>query len=184
MKQAFNRSLKNNYSWLPIGTTSSIININAKGRWSIIAAIGSDGEFIVQIVNSTVNSNYFQEFIWIMNYAFDITMKKQLENICLIMDNATIHTWENTKILLSNLKLNVRYLPPYSPKLAPVELFFNIIKQKIRANYSEEQIDFDKKSGQDCIYRSTNAVSKSNVKSLWIAFAKQAKLWILENYKE
>ena len=111
-------------------------------------------------------------------------MKKQLENICLVMYNATIHTWENTKILFSHLKLNARYLPPYSPKLAPVELFFNIIKQKIRANYSEEQIDFGKKSCQDCIYGSTNAVSKSNVKSLWIAFAKQAKLWIFENYKE
>ena len=56
MNPVFNLALKRNYSWLPVGVTNSIININATGRWSIIAAICSDGEFIIQIVNSTVNS--------------------------------------------------------------------------------------------------------------------------------
>ena len=60
MKQIFNRSLRSNYSWLPVGKTNPIININAKGRWSVIAAIWSDGEFIIQILNSTVTSDLFQ----------------------------------------------------------------------------------------------------------------------------
>ena len=45
-KQVFNRSLTNNYSWMPKGVINSILNINVKGRWSIIAAIWIDREFL------------------------------------------------------------------------------------------------------------------------------------------
>ena len=178
MNQVFNRSLKNNYSWLPIGIPSSIININSKGRWSIIAAIWSDGEFIIQIVNSTTNSEIFQEFICILNYALKFVMKSETKNIYFIMDNATIHTCEKTKKLFTNFKNIVKYLPPYSPKLAPVELIFNIVKQKIRMKNSEEYIDFDKQSGKNCIYFSINSILKSHIKALWLVFVNQAMICI------
>ena len=69
MKPVFNRSLKSNYSWLPIGKTNSIININAKGRWSVVVGLWSDGEFLIQIFNSTVTSDLFREFIWVLTFA-------------------------------------------------------------------------------------------------------------------
>ena len=178
MNQVFNRSLKNNYSWLPIGIPSSIININSKGRWSIIAAIWSDGEFIIQIVNSTTNSEIFQEFICILNYALKFVMKSETKNIYFIMDNATIHTCEKTKKLFTKFKNIVKYLPPYSPKLAPVELFFNIVKQKIRMKNSEEYIDFDKQWGKNCIYFSVDSILKSHIKALWLVFVNQARICI------
>ena len=144
MKLVFNRSLRSNYSWLPIGKTNPIININAKGRWSIIAAIWSDGEYIIQILNSTITSNQFQEFIWILSFALKQTMQTRIQNVILNMDNASIHTSDKTKKLLALFEYEVKFLPPYTPKLAPVELFFNIIKQKIRSYWWKKIIDFDK----------------------------------------
>ena len=60
-------------------------------------------------------------------------MQTRIQNVILNMDNASIHTSDKTKKLLALFEYEVKFLPPYTPKLAPVELFFNIIKQKIRS---------------------------------------------------
>ena len=46
----FNRDLKQNYSWLPRGITSRIINIVATGRWFIIATVLNNEEFLSIII--------------------------------------------------------------------------------------------------------------------------------------
>ena len=56
MSVLFNRSLKSEYSWLPKGKTSSIINNFAKGRYSMISAILTNGEFICSIIDETENT--------------------------------------------------------------------------------------------------------------------------------
>ena len=179
MKHHFSRLLKCNYSWLPKGFTSSIINLNARGTCSMIAALCSDGEFILQIVRSTINQEIFQNFIWIMNFILKNSIKDQIENVIINLDNASIHTSKQTKKLLYALKLKVSYLPPYSPKLAPVELFFNIIKSKIRSNFSNQIIDFSKESGLNWIYESLKDVANYQLVQLWIRMINQAKQWII-----
>ena len=71
---------------------------------------------------------------------------------------------------------------PYCPKLAPVELFFNILKQKIRANYSEEMIDFYEDSGVNWLLNSLNTIWKPQIKGVWLAFERQAKLCVIKNF--
>ena len=107
-----------------------------------------------------------------------------MQNIVLNMDNASIHTSDKTKKLLSLYGYNVKYLSPYSPKLAPVELFFNIMKQKIRSLWSKRMINFDNKSGYEWIYESVQSVDASKIKSLWICSVKQAKLCIANTNEE
>ena len=143
MEHHFSRLLKCNYSWLPKGFTSFIINLNARGTCRMVAALCSDGEFLLQTVRSTINLKKFQIFIWIENFFFN-SIKDRIENIIINLGNASIHTSNKKKKLLYVLKLKASYSPPYSPKLAPVELFFNIIKSKIRSNFSNQIIDFQK----------------------------------------
>ena len=130
-KQVFNRSLTNNYSWLPKGISNSILNINATGRWSIIVAIWWDGEFLVQIRKSTIDSELFQQFLCILNYVLNFTMKTKTQTVVLNIDNASTHVSERTKKVLSKMNCWVNFLPPYCPHLAPVELFFKILKLKL-----------------------------------------------------
>ena len=53
----------------------------------------------------------------------------------IIMDNASIHCNERVEELIRANSLEIRYLPPYSPDLNPIELTFGILKAWIRANF-------------------------------------------------
>lgn len=58
----------------------------------------------------------------------------------LIMDNCAIHDREQTNKLAEECNMNVLYLPPYSPQLNPIEMWFSEIKSRVRkTNYSGEK---------------------------------------------
>ena len=63
MNEYFNRDLKRQYSWLPKGITSFILCTVATGRWSIISAILSNGEFLCLITDDTGNAYKFCDFL-------------------------------------------------------------------------------------------------------------------------
>ena len=181
MKLVFNHNLVNSYSWLPKGITSSIININSKGRCSVVAAILSNGEYILQIFKSTIDSRLFWQFLWILNYAVKSTIKKRKDDIIINMDNAATHVSETTKKLLKLMKYPVQYLPPYWPHLAPIELFFIVIKTIIGSKFWNEIIDYNKNSGRDWIFRSWCSIDSKIISGLWICFVKDAKKCIISN---
>ena len=62
MNECFNRDLKRQYSWLSKGINSSIICTVTTGRWSIILAILSNGEFHCLITDDTEDKNKFCYF--------------------------------------------------------------------------------------------------------------------------
>ena len=119
----FNRDLKKQYSWLPKGITSPIINTIATGRCWMITAIWSNGEFLSLIVNNTGNSSKFCDFLWIIKYAMGFTKMSLNRSCLLILDNATTHYSDQTTKTLKRLWFCTMYLLAYSPILAPVELF-------------------------------------------------------------
>ena len=101
---AFSRDLKQNYSWLPKGSTSQVINLNISGTWSIIAGIWLDGQFLWMLVYSTVDSEIFQKYMSILKYA--ISKRDKLKNLQLTitLDNATVH---NSNSMIERLKQHV-----------------------------------------------------------------------------
>ena len=53
------------------------------------------------------------------------------------MDNAFIHKSKYTTVFLNNQKkVDVFFLPPYSPELNPIELCFNQYQRELVNNYS------------------------------------------------
>lgn len=57
----------------------------------------------------------------------------------LIMDNATFHKSNDTKILIKNAGCQLLFLPPYSPDLNPIEKFWANLKAKIKKIIGEFQ---------------------------------------------
>jgi transposase len=56
-----------------------------------------------------------------------------------VMDNATIHHSDRIKMLIEDRGAKLVYLPPYSPDLNPIELFFGQYKiylKRIRREYN------------------------------------------------
>ena len=72
MSLVFNKDLRMNYSWLPKGITSAIINQIHLGSKGLIAAFRSDEEFICVCLNQTVNSEWFKVFLWILKFFLKI----------------------------------------------------------------------------------------------------------------
>ena len=134
MNAPFNINIKREYSWLQRGITSSIINTSAQGSCTIISGILSNGEFLCMILDGTRDSDKFWEFLSILNYAIEFTKINIRKEYYLMMDNATIYYSFATKSIINRLKLNIMYLPAYSSELVPIEKFFRLVQNKIRAS--------------------------------------------------
>ena len=76
MNLVFNKDLKMNYSWLPKGFASSVISDVYIGSKSLITKFWYDGEYCVTL-NQTVDSEWFQGFIWIVKFLLNFTKKKK-----------------------------------------------------------------------------------------------------------
>ena len=60
----------------------------------------------------------------------------------------------------------VNFLPPYCPHLAPVELFFKILKTKIRANYTDEVINFEGDTERDWNFQALLTINKTMIQKI------------------
>lgn len=64
-----------------------------------------------------------------------------------IMDNATFHKSEKSRKLIEEAGCRILFLPPYSPDLNPIEIFWANFKKTVRSNLEKfktlsEAIDF------------------------------------------
>lgn len=55
----------------------------------------------------------------------------------LIMDNATFHKSEMTKKLIEDAGCQLKFLPPYSPDLNPIEKCWANLKNKIKKTINQ-----------------------------------------------
>lgn len=83
---------------------------------------------------------------------FNIWLKQFLipelrEGQVVIMDNASFHKSQETKRLIEQVGCKVLFLPPYSPDLNPIEIFWANFKKLVQSNLEKlktlaESIDF------------------------------------------
>jgi transposase len=80
---------------------------------------------------------------WLKNFLTPVLKPKQV----VIMDNASFHKSQESQRLIEQVGCKVLYLPPYSPDLNPIEIFWANFKKMIQANLRKfkilaEAIDF------------------------------------------
>ena len=90
--------------------------------------------------------------------------------ICFIMDNSPIHCSIKVKECLKGRKWSCIFLPPYAPELAPVELFFAILKKKILARRTNEVINLEKDNGREVIGEITGSIERVTIIKIWSNF--------------
>ena len=178
----FNRELKQNYSWLPKGKTGQIINNIFTGSWSLIAGIWSDGQFLCMITHETINSDIFQMYLSILCYALDRRLDLKTKKVLLTLDNATVHTSNETISKLNKLNRDTSFLSAYSPMIAPVDIFFKQIKSKLRAINSWEHTNFNKELGTLKLIKQILKLEDKATQTPWIECIKNAKNIILDCY--
>ena len=59
-----------------------------------------------------------------------------MNNLCFVLDNCSIHCPEELDYLTQKFNITLKFLPPYSPMLNPIEETFSELKQKIKTFFS------------------------------------------------
>jgi transposase len=105
-------------------------------RINAIGAMSTEGMEDVYIVEGNVTGEVFVKFV--RNCLLPILQPFNGTNShsVVVMDNASVHHYEEVADIITGVGSIVRFLPPYSPELNPIENAFSKVKAFLRANDS------------------------------------------------
>jgi len=127
-------------TWGIKGQTPIVMTSGSRFSFSLISAISSRGMMRFMVREGGVNSSVFIEFLKRL-----ISGAKR--KIFLIIDNGPSHVSKKTKAFAASCsdKLELFYLPPYSPDLNPDELVWNHLKNHtVGRSTVVDKVDFKK----------------------------------------
>ena len=142
-------------TWAIKGKTPVVSTTGSRFALSLVSAITAKGHMRFMFVEGGVNSKVFIHFLKRL-------MVGVQKKIFLIVDNGSSHKSKETKKFVESLKgrLELFYLPPYSPDLNPDELVWNHLKtHTVGRSTITDRIDFKKK-----VTRSMKSLQKNKAK--------------------
>jgi transposase len=107
-----------------------LIDKTPHGHWkttTLIAALGIEGMRCSTVVDGAVNGDVFEAFVE------QVLVPELRAGDIVIMDNLSSHKRERVRTLIASAGAKLRFLPPYSPDLNPIEMVFSKIKQALRS---------------------------------------------------
>ena len=119
---------RSDYAWIKRGTKKEIRSNTGRNRMNINGAMNAlQPEEVTVVESESINAQSTQEL-------FEKLLKKypEKELIHIIADNAKYYT--NTKLrewLKENPRINLLYLPPYSPNLNLIERLWKFMRKKV-----------------------------------------------------
>jgi transposase len=100
------------------------------GHWkttTLIAALDSNGLRCSTVVDGAVNGDVFEAFIK------QVLLPQLKSGDIVVLDNLSSHRRASIQSLIESVGAELRFLPPYSPDLNPIEMVFAKIKQLLRS---------------------------------------------------
>jgi transposase len=95
-------------------------------RTTVLSFIRANGDMVPLIIEGSLNGELFREYI---TQCLAPTLKTG--NI-VVMDNLSSHKVEGIMEPIITAGATIRYLPPYSPDLNPIEMMWSKIKAYLR----------------------------------------------------
>lgn len=126
-------------TWAPKGKTPKIKVTGNRGSIAVSSAISPAGRMVFRIEKDTVTANSFIDFLK------QIMRHHRWRKIILIIDNSKPHIAQAVKNFVNEnrQKLEVCYLPTYSPELNPDEQVWNYLKNvKLKAHHARNKKEF------------------------------------------
>ena len=129
-----------NYSWLKTGRSCTITNVKLKSSINMITAITTNGLAINMLQFWSTTAEIFKVFFdYMLSYLIAERMEPQV--IGIILDNCMIHKARLVREYCKCKGARLFYLLQFSPKLAPVEIYFSKIKHSIIQEIQEDLAD-------------------------------------------
>ena len=167
------RHTKVNYSWGLKGYPIEAKNIFITGSVSSWMAILSNGAWISMVTDSMFDSNRFALFLQHLFKWIEDNKNFGFSEVMVIMDNWSIHKSANVRTLLKKQKITIAFIPPYSPHLAPIEMYFGLFKKCLISNLGKQTINIQNKDNFNRVLESFKGVNSSTIKNIFGRFYKE-----------
>ena len=131
---SINRHIKWNYLWSLKGQAKECTNSPFSGSMSIVMSICSNGAWMSYLTNQTFDGQKFTIFLNHLDIWIQRNKLLGFNDAVIILDNSSVHKVKGVKLKLSKLRMKVIFLAPYSPQLAPIEMYFGILKRRLYQN--------------------------------------------------
>ena len=100
------------------------------GHWktsTLIAALGLSGVRCSAVIDGAVDRQAFEAFVG------QVLVPELRPGDVVVLDNLSSHKGGRVRDLIESAGAELRFLPPYSPDLNPIEMIFAKIKQLLRS---------------------------------------------------
>lgn len=126
------------YGWIYKGETKTIRTNSGRSRLNLNGALNLEDMQITILNEATINRHAMMRLI------LEIEEHQPRGAILLIMDNARYnHSYELQLFLTDHPRVQMKYLPPYSPNLNIIERLWKFMHKKHRDRYFEKFTDFE-----------------------------------------
>ena len=151
------------YGYAIRGCTPQSFSLRYRGlRYSAIGIMSVGGIEDVYITKGSVNGEVFLDFVQkqlipLLN-AFDGCSPRSV----VVLDNASIHHTDQVVSAILSTGALVKFLPPYSPDMNPIELVFGEMKQYLQSNHLLFHTSL---SFESILYMSFNSITEENCRA-------------------
>ena len=116
--------------WQPSGVPNSVPALALQPRISLLLVVDSLGQSYVTLTQANSNSAIMELFLREYVKKLDRQRPDWRENSILLVDGASYHKSTATCQVMSDLRIPVMFLAPYSYNTAPCELWFAWFKSQ------------------------------------------------------
>lgn len=128
------------YGWIKKGLEMEIFSNSGRAHLNIAGALCLDGMDVITRSYDRINAAAICQMLIAIR-----AKNESEENIYYILDGAGYHRAKEVKAKALELKINLVYLPAYSPNLNPIERLWKFFKKKVMYNiYYETFAEFKK----------------------------------------
>ncbi len=117
--------------WSLKGHQPEILTYSGRQRQHLIGAVDPKFERVHVAFSDTLKASHFQHFLEGL-----INRYKNSGKILMILDNARAHHSKELEpfLIVNKIKLDLLFLPPYSPNLNPMERFWKFLRKQVTHN--------------------------------------------------
>ena len=129
------------YGWAESGMPASIKRfLKRSERWSLLPAYSIEGYEDCLLFQGGITTAIFED--WLEHSLLPRCGRWPEPKSIIIMDNCAIHRSQRVLDLCAAAGVWIRWLPPYSPFLNPIEESFHDLKLYIRKHYRKRGGDY------------------------------------------
>lgn len=126
------------YGWILKGERKEIATTGRQKRLNFMGGICLDGHRVIYEQADQVNAESIKLFLAKLR-----RLHPEKNKIHLLLDNAGYHRSKEVKSFAKRIRIQLHYLPPYSPNLNPIERLWKILHEQVTYNkYYEKFSDF------------------------------------------